>query len=74
MLPVCEDKRNEVLQCYHSNPDRPLLCNQQVEAFTCCVERARQVGLWPPSSEVSLSLSLFTETAASQIETSNFHV
>ena len=45
MLPVCEDRRNEVLQCYHSNPGKPLMCSKEVKAFTLCVEQARQVSI-----------------------------
>jgi coiled-coil-helix-coiled-coil-helix domain-containing protein 3 len=59
MLPVCEDKRNNVLQCYHSNPGKPLLCSQEVKAFTSCVERARQVShLSPQCSSTHCALSL----------------
>ncbi|CAI7994078.1 MICOS complex subunit Mic25 [Geodia barretti] len=45
MLPVCEDKRNEVLRCYQSHPRKPLLCSDEVKAFSSCVETARQVCL-----------------------------
>jgi hypothetical protein len=42
MLPVCEDKRNEVLQCYQRHSRKPLLCSDEVKAFSSCVETSRQ--------------------------------
>ena len=40
---VCEDSKDKVLDCYHSNPGRPLNCTEEAKEFFQCVEKARQV-------------------------------
>lgn len=43
IVPVCEDCKDRVLDCYHSNPGRPLNCTNEAKEYFECVERARQV-------------------------------
>ena len=43
MLPVCEECRDKVLDCYRSNPGRTLHCSSEVHAYAECVEKARKV-------------------------------
>ena len=40
---VCEESKDKVLDCYHSNPKRPLNCTNEAKEFFICVEQARRV-------------------------------
>lgn len=40
---VCEDCKNKVLDCYRSNPGRPLNCSTEAKEYAECIERARKV-------------------------------
>ena len=40
---ICEDSKDKVLDCYHSNPGRPLNCTNEAKEFFECVEQARRV-------------------------------
>lgn len=44
---ICRESQQSVLSCYESNPGKPLLCREQVLAFTKCVSEARS-GLVTP--------------------------
>lgn len=44
---ICRESQQSVLSCYQSNPGKPLLCRDQVLAFTKCVSEVRS-GLVTP--------------------------
>lgn len=43
LVPVSEESKEKVLNCYLSNPKRTLNCSAEVRQYTQCVEKARQV-------------------------------
>ena len=43
MMPVCEDCRDRVDECYQKNNSKPLLCSSVVREYVECVEKYRRV-------------------------------
>ena len=41
--PVCQDKQNEVMQCFSDNPKHSLRCADIVSQFSSCVDLSRLV-------------------------------
>ena len=41
--PICQETRHLVAQCYEQNKKQPLLCAEQVKAFSKCVDSMRLV-------------------------------
>jgi len=41
MVPVCEDMKDKVADCYFANPRKPLVCCSLVEEYKQCVRKAR---------------------------------
>ena len=44
MMPVCDDCRDKVDNCYQRNATTPLLCSNLVREYMQCVEKHRKVG------------------------------
>ena len=42
-MPVCEDCRDRVDECYQKNNSKPLLCSSVVREYVECVEKYRRV-------------------------------
>ena len=42
-MPVCEEHKDRVLDCYRSKPSRVLECSSEVKEYMECVERAKKV-------------------------------
>ena len=44
VMPVCEDCRDKVDDCYNRYPGKPLQCSSLVKEYIQCVEKHRKVG------------------------------
>ena len=45
LVPLCDEKRQDVVQCYHGNSDRTLMCSDIVNEYVQCVKNARKVSV-----------------------------
>lgn len=44
-LQLCQNVRNDVIQCYNANKNRPLLCHEEVKNFNQCVFNQTDIAL-----------------------------